>query len=161
MGESFSDRLPLSRSTLDRDAAARDVAGALEAARADPATRVVVLAGGKALLAQVSPARLALLAVDAAPEADLTLYLGRATGTEEDVQHGAPVLAAVLDSRAAEAFEPDEQRWADLRMTGAALSARDAGLFAQALGLSNWHRVSRFSPKTGAPTVPGRAGWVR
>ena len=161
MGESFSDRLPLSRSTLDRDAAARDEAAVLERARADPATRVAVLARGKALLARVTPPRIALLPVDAVPPGDLTLYLGRATETEDDLPAGALVLAVELDDAAADALEPDAGRWADLRLTGSSLSARDAGLFAQALGLANWHRVAGFSPRTGAPTVPGRAGWVR
>ena len=56
---------------------------------------------------------------------------------------------------------PVEGDWADLRIDGARLSARDAGLFAEFLGLANWHRVAGFSPRTGAPTVVGRGGWVR
>jgi NAD+ diphosphatase len=54
-----------------------------------------------------------------------------------------------------------EERWADLRLDGAAMDARDAGLFTEALGLANWHRSHAHSPRSGAPTVPGRSGWVR
>jgi NAD+ diphosphatase len=161
MSSSFTDALPLSRSTIDRDAATRDEPGAIEAALADPRTRVVVLARGRALLTEGGEVRLALLPAAEVPGPDQLLYLGRATDTEDDLDEGAAVLAALLDGDTADALAPDEARWADLRLQGAMLGARDAGLFAQALGLANWHRVSRFSPRTGAPTVPGRSGWVR
>jgi NAD+ diphosphatase len=44
---------------------------------------------------------------------------------------------------------------------GAELSPRDGRLFAQALGLVQWHADHRFSPSTGAPTVIEQGGWVR
>ncbi|GAB3128804.1 NAD(+) diphosphatase [Tsukamurella serpentis] len=50
---------------------------------------------------------------------------------------------------------------ADLRMRGRLLSAVDAALVAEALGMLNWHSGSGFSPVDGAPTGPDRAGWVR
>jgi NAD+ diphosphatase len=71
------------------------------------------------------------------------------------------VLAAVVADAAADAIAPEAHRWADLRTQGAALDARDAGLFTEALGLANWHGTHGHSPRTGAPTVVGRSGWVR
>ena len=153
MVEGFTDALPLSRSTLDRDAAARDRPGVLEASWADPATRVAVLQRGLALLAPGGDG-LALVPPSTLPEPSLLLYLGRTT-EDGDPPVGTVVLGAVYDD---EAVEGD---WADLRLDGARLDARDAGLFAELLGLANWHRVSGFSPRTGEPTAPSRGGWVR
>ena len=150
----FSDALPLSRSTVDRDAVGRDLPGALEKAWADPATRVVVLAHGNALLAPGDEPHLALLAAADLPEPPLLLHLGRTTEAG-DPPRGTLLLGAVYPD------PPVEGEWADLRLDGARLTARDAGLFAELLGLANWHRVSGFSPRTGAETVPARGGWVR
>jgi NAD+ diphosphatase len=72
-----------------------------------------------------------------------------------------PVLSVEVDEEQASVLEPDRRRWADLRIDGADLDARDAGLFTEALALANWHRSHGYSPRTGVPTVPGRAGWVR
>ncbi len=44
---------------------------------------------------------------------------------------------------------------------GADLNPRHARLFAQALGLIQWHNDYRFSPMTGEPTAMEQAGWVR
>jgi NAD+ diphosphatase len=153
MPEGFSDSLPLSRSTLDRDAVSRDRPGVLEDAWRDPSSRVAVLAHGHALLTE-DGAGLALVPPAALPEPGLLLYLGRTT-EEGDPPAGTVVLGAVYDE------PPVEGDWADLRLDGARLSARDAGIFAELLGLANWHRVSEFSPRTGVPTLPGRGGWVR
>jgi NAD+ diphosphatase len=153
MPEGFSDSLPLSRSTLDRDAISRDRPGLLEDAWSDPASRVAVLARGHALLSD-DGAGLALVPPGSLPEPGLLLYLGRTT-EEGEPPAGTVVLGAVYDE------PPFEGEWADLRLDGARLPARDAGLFAELLGLANWHRVAGFSPRTGAPTLPGRGGWVR
>ncbi len=162
MRETFMDRLPLSRTAVDRDAATRDVPGALEAAWADERTRVLVLGRQKALLAPGSGRlRLALLPPSQVPDPQLVLYLGRTLEDADDAPAGTVVLAAVLDDAAADAVAADPDRWADLRTQGAVLDARDAGLFTEGLGLANWHRTHPHSPRTGAPTVIGRSGWVR
>ncbi|MGT2424920.1 NAD(+) diphosphatase [Amnibacterium kyonggiense] len=153
MLEGFSDSLPLGRSTLDRDAVSRDRPGVLEDSWADPGTRVAVLSSGRALLGE-DGAGLALLPPAALPEPALLLYLGRTTEAG-DPPAGTVVLGAVYDA------PPVDGEWADLRLDGARLSARDAGLFAELLGLANWHRTSGFSPRSGARTVVGRGGWVR
>src|SRR5579875_3479827 len=150
MRETFMDRLPLSRTAVDRDAATRDVPGALEAAWADPATRVLVLARRKALLAaDPDRLRLALLPPAEVPEAQLVVYLGRTLEDSADGPAGTVVLGALLDDAAADALAADPERWADLRTQGAVLDARDAGLFTEALGLVNWHGTHAHSPRTG------------
>ncbi len=155
MTETFEDRLSLSRSALDRDANNRD--RPVEQDLADPATRVVVLVGGRALRAPGDPVRLAYLPAAEVPEGAMLLRLGTALPDDPQLPEGAVVLGAVLQD--ADAF-PDAA-WSDLRLDGAALPDRDAGVFAELLGLANWHASSRFSPRTGRPTEPSRGGWVR
>lgn len=157
--------LPLSRSDVDRDAGAREDPDLIPRLLADEATRVLPMHRGRALLAAPAddPAvpRLALLAPSTVPEARLALYLGRTRSADGDLPAGTPVLAAVLDRTGAAALTDDESRWGDLRLLGAHLGARDAGLFTEALGLANWHHSHGFSPATGVPTIPARGGWVR
>jgi NAD+ diphosphatase len=45
-----------------------------------------------------------------------------------------------------------------LRVAGALLSDRDAGLFTHAVALANWHDSHTHCPRCGAPTVPAPAG---
>lgn len=62
------------------------------------------------------------------------------------------------------AGEPSIVEGAELKHlweVGHDLIPRDARLFAQALGLIQWHKDHRFSPVTGQPTSPEQAGWVR
>jgi NAD+ diphosphatase len=154
--ESFTDRLPLSRSTVDRDHLAR--ARGVEELLAEPGARAIVLRKGEALLA--GPAELALVAPADLPPYALALYLGRALETDEQLSAGAPVLAVELPEDAVD--DPGDQRhWGHLRELGARLSHRDAGLFTEALALANWHRSYAFSPRSGHPSVPEQAGWVR
>ena len=44
---------------------------------------------------------------------------------------------------------------------GHELIPRDARLFAQALGLIQWHNDYRYSPMTGEPTAMEHGGWIR
>lgn len=174
MSRSFSSRLPLARAEIDRDHLTR-VAG-VTPLLADPSARAIVLHDGKALLA--GPDALAI--VPAAHVAHtLALYLGRAVDDDPDLPVGTPVLALVLDDeQAAEVTSaaghggPDadsvddvgsdpQSVWGDLRRLGSRLGPRDAGLFTQALALANWHASYGFSPRTGAATEVGSAGWTR
>ena len=155
MSQSFFDRLPLSRYELDRDYLARDKPDLFDELFADPATRVLPLFSGSALLK--SATELALVPPAAIPAAELLVYLGRTTTSTESEPVGTPIVAAVL----ADAGHLAEADWGNLRRLGAKLSDRDAGLFTEALGIANWHDSHRFSPKTGEPTVPGKGGWVR
>jgi NAD+ diphosphatase len=155
----FSSRLPLSRSQIDRDHLRR--AGGLDELLADTATRAIVLHDGKALLA--GPAELAVLPA-ASIAHDSALYLGRSLSDAPDLPEGSAVVALLVDDpQAAELAgpAPADAAWGDLRRLGHRLSTRDAGLFTQALALANWHRAYGFSPRTGAATEIGAAGWTR
>jgi NAD+ diphosphatase len=156
LSPSFAARLPLSRSTVDRDHISR--ARGIDDLLAEPGARVIVLRRGEALLA--GPARIALLEAEQAPPHVLALYLGRAVDDTPDLPAGSPVLAVVLDDESVD--DPGDQRhWGNLRELGARLTDRDAGLFTEALALANWHRSYGFSPRTGNASTPHLAGWVR
>lgn len=158
---SFSARLPLSRAALDRDHLGR--AGGIDALLDDARTRAIVLYEGRALLA--TPTRLAILPPSIVPQAALAVYLGRTVVDAPDLPAGTPIVALAVDS--ADGFDGLDDvpegpaQWGDLRRIGARLDERDAGLFTQALGILNWHAVSRYSPRAGVLTEPVQSGWVR
>ncbi len=87
-------------------------------------------------------------------------------GTSEDLagdrlflgvdEAGTPYFAVAGTPRSAPGAELKH-----LWETGADLNVRDAKLFAQALGLVQWHKDYTFSPTTGEPTVLEQGGWVR
>jgi NAD+ diphosphatase len=151
---SFASRLPLSRTALDRDhlSRSREIVEIL----AEGGARVLVISRGSALLA--SPRRLALLPPEAVTDPRHAVYLGRAREDFEDLPVGAPVVVYVLDDDAAAAISGD---WGDLRVLGAQLDDRDAGLFTAALAVANWHGAYGFSPSAGVATIPAMAGWMR
>ncbi|MFS0706421.1 NAD(+) diphosphatase [Cellulomonas sp. 179-A 9B4 NHS] len=51
--------------------------------------------------------------------------------------------------------------WTSLRVVGAALDARDAGLATTAVALDAWHDRHPRCPRCGAPTRVAQAGWSR
>ena len=137
----------LSRATVDRDAAVRDDPVALAAAW--ERARVLVVDAGRVLVDDDAPGGpgLVLVGPDEAPEGD-RLYLG----SDGDAAYFAVVgpLPRRLGARPG-----------DLRMVGAALSDRDAGLLVHAVGLTNWHATHVRCPRCGAPTDVTRGGSVR
>jgi NAD+ diphosphatase len=155
MPNTFLARLPLSRYEVDRDYLTRDSEDAIARLLEDPATRLLPVFEGTALLS--GPTSLALVPVTAVPPAELYVYLGRSVSTTSPEPVGTPVVAAVLT----DAGHLAEADWGNLRQLGSRLSDRDAGLFTEALGIINWHASHAFSPRTGVATVPGKAGWVR
>jgi NAD+ diphosphatase len=155
MSHSFLARLPLSRYEVDRDYLSRDREHLFDELWADPTTRVLPIFQGTALLS--SPTSLALLPVAAIPDAELLVYLGRSTSTTSPEPAGTPIVAALLG----DAGHFAEANWANLRSIGMQLSDRDAGMLTEALGVINWHASHGFSPRTGAPTVVTKGGWVR
>lgn len=140
---------------MDRDYLARERENLFDELFADPATRVLPIFQGTALLS--SPTSLALLPADGAPRGDLMVYLGRSTSTTSPEPAGTPIIAVHLD----DAGHLAESEWANLRQVGASLSNRDAGMLTEALGILNWHASHMFSPRTGEPTVSEKGGWVR
>ena len=155
MPQSFISKLPLSRFEMDRDNLGREDPVLLDALWADPSTRVLPIFQGSALLS--SPSSLALVPVDAVPTAGQRVYLGRSLSTTSPEPAGTAIFALGLD----DAGHLAEAEWGNLRQLGTTLSDRDAGLFTEALGILNWHASHGFSPRTGAPTVPEKGGWVR
>ncbi|MCO6009463.1 NAD(+) diphosphatase [Actinoallomurus purpureus] len=140
------DWLALSRSTLDRRGERRRDEAWLASAWADPRTRVLVVEKGR-VLARPGPA-LVLLSREEAPEGERYLL-----GVDAD---GVAYFAVSAPLPAIEGTEP-----ADLRIVGAALSDRDAGLLTQAVALQNWHATHTHCPRCGALTTPASAGHTR
>ncbi len=140
---------------MDRDHLAREREDLFEELWADPATRLLPIFQGSALLS--SPTSLALLPVDAIPVSELKVYLGRSLSTTSPEPVGTPIVAVLL----ADAGHLAEAEWGNLRSLGSTLSDRDAGMLVEALGVLNWHASHRFSPRTGEPTIVQKGGWVR
>lgn len=155
MSQEFRARLSLSREHIDRDAVSRTSAELMQGLRHDPATRILLIRGGQAAS---TPTELRFFSGDDVAD-DVTLtYLGR------DLDDGSAYLAAFIHVDAdlvgaAAGLGADD--WHDLRIVGTALSARDSGLFTQALALFNWHVAHPHSPKNGSQTVVHDGGWVR
>ena len=142
---------PLARAELDRAAEERMSPGLVEAARSDSSTRVLVIEGDRAPLAD--PDTLLLVGPDAVPDAAQWAFLGREPG-------GAAVLAAVFPG-ADERLFAAPGGWAGLRTVGGALNARDAGIFVEALSLGRWLLDAPHCPACGALTDLIDGGWSR
>ncbi len=164
MSDQFTTRLPLSRSAVDRDHTRRDAPDLIGELWAQPGTRVIALWHGRALHAPAAgalPARLDLVAPNRLPEPALALYLGRSLDAESLEPVGTALLAVELTDAQARALHPAEEHWIGLRDSATALSGRDTGLFAETLGVLNWHHSHGFCPRCGTATLVESAGWVR
>jgi NAD+ diphosphatase len=141
------DSLALSRGTVDRLTEKRADPEWLDAAWADPGTRVLVVSDGQAL-ARIDDERAALVFVPPGQAPDGTRFL---LGEDADgtVYFGVsgPLPAA-----------PDGARPSPLREVGTLLGDRDAGLLTHAVALANWHDTHTHCPVDGTPTVPGPGG---
>ena len=162
--------LPLARSAVDRDNLLRTQPKILNRLWEESETRVLVLWGGKTLLqgaADEPTPQLSLLTIDVfaglreAGLVEVDAYLGFTVDAEGGVAEKTRVLLAVLTDAGAHAIEPDVESWHGLRKTGAGLSARDAGLYAEALALANWHASHLHCPRCGSSTEISEAGWRR
>ena len=157
-------QLPLARAALDRDWSARQDPDLFDALWQNPLTRILVLFEGKTLLrggvGSPEPV-LRLLTTDEVPSAQLRAYLGKTLEDESGVQAGSPIVLAVLSKNSADEIESSSESWVTLRHTGLGLSARDSGLYAQALALANWHDTNAYCSRCGMPTVIQEGGWSR
>ena len=162
--------LPLARSAVDRDNPLRSEPEILTRLWQDSETRVLVLWDGKTMLqgtADDPRPQLSLLSVQEVQalcevaHIQLDAYLGFTVEAEAGVPAGTKVLLAVLTELGAKQIEPNGEAWHGLRKTGAGLSARDAGLYAEALALANWHESHLHCPRCGSATEIGEAGWRR
>ena len=111
---------------------------------ADPATRVLVLAGGRFPLSADGTA-VRWLSPGEVPDGE-RLLLGERDG----------VVHFVVLTRGFHAPED----WGMLRTAGPSLSGADAGLVVQAQALAEWHRSHRFCPRCGAGLVVSGGGYV-
>ncbi|WP_137845088.1 NAD(+) diphosphatase [Microbacterium sp. 2FI] len=141
----------LARTVFDRAAAERATPGLIESLRTDAASRVLVVAGDRAPLAE--PARLHWVAPDDVPGDAEWAFLGRS-------DDGAALLTAVLPAQDDDHFAAPSG-WASLRAVGGALGDADAGAFVEALALGRWLLDAPFCPACGARTDIGDAGWSR
>lgn len=162
MTQHFQERLPLSRHATDRAAHRRNEPDLIEQLLADAQTRILVLVEGRTAVVDGALRSFSVTELSAAlPLADHELlYLGETTVSTVEEPAGTSYLAVAVQSELVAELVAAES-WVELRNAGQSLSDRDAGLFTQALALTNWHRSHGFAPRTGAPTVPAQAGWVR
>jgi NAD+ diphosphatase len=143
--------LALSRAEVDRSAHLRADQAWLDAAWADPATRVLAVQGGRALVELADGlARLRFIPPGRAPDG-VRFLLG--TDANRVAYFGV----------AGPPPEPDEPnaRAAHLREVGPLLSDRDAGLMSHAVALANWHETFTHCPRCGAATSPESSGHAR
>ena len=142
--------LPLARQAIDRDYESRTKPELFDELWANSTTRVRPMFDGAVLL---DGQELRLLPVESVPAAQYRVYLGK-----DEV---GPIVLAVLSENGAKEIAADPEQWHNLRRTGAGLSDRDAGLFTQALAISNWHSNHVHCPRCGTPTLVESGGWVR
>jgi NAD+ diphosphatase len=142
--------LALSRSAVDRAAVHRNDADWLQAAWADPGTRVLVVQDGQALV-RSGPDGAELVFVSPAQAPDGVRFL-LGVGPDEVVYFG---VAGPIPAGQAGA-EPSS-----LRVAGPLLSDRDAGLITHAVALANWHAVFAHCPRCGHATEPISSGHAR
>lgn len=156
--------LPLARSAVDRDYLQRKNPDLLPALMANPETKFLAMFEGKVLLHeehQLASPRLRLVSASQLGSTELLVYLGRSTEAVFDEAAGTELVLAVLPRSSAILLEPDESRWRNLRRNGAGLCDRDAGLYAQALAIANWHHLHPRCSQCGEVTEIIDAGWVR
>jgi NAD+ diphosphatase len=157
-----SVEIALSRRTHERIGGRRTDAAWLEQVWADPATRVLVLAGSRfPAVGDEHEVAVAWRRPGQAPDG-VRVLLGEQAG----VVHVA-VLAdepAAGDASGGEgptgqgpADAGTEETWETLRSVGTRLRPADAGLVVHAVALAEWHRGHRFCPRCGAP-LEGAAG---
>ncbi|MES9538364.1 NAD(+) diphosphatase [Actinomadura sp. NPDC000600] len=140
--------LALARGTLDRVALNRRDEAWLDAAWADPRTRVLVVHEGRALVAFEPAPALVLVPPEQAPDGGRWLL-----GVDGD---GVAYFGVPGPLPAVEGAQP-----AGLRRVGALLGDRDSGLLTHAVALEHWHDTHRYCPRCGAETRTAAAGHVR
>ena len=145
-------RLALSRSTVDRATLRRADGAWVEAAWADPRSRVLVVSDSQALV-RSADGRPELVFVSSAEAPEGTKFL-LGVDTDDVAYFGVSVPGGVSRVRSGE----DDVQPMSLRQVGAVLSDRDAGLLTHAVALANWHDTHTHCPRDGTPTVPAPAG---
>ena len=135
---------------FDRAAHRRLDADWLGARRADPQSRVLLMAGLEILVTATDQPRTEITSVErlGVPLPEDALFLGE--------ENGAALFAADLGRAAALSG-----RFAEVRAVGAWLPAKEAGWCAYARGLAFWHSRHRYCGVCGGPTVSAEGGHIR
>jgi NAD+ diphosphatase len=140
------ESLALSRGAVDRVTHRRNDTQWLDAAWADPRTRVLVVSAGHALV-RLDDEHAGLIFVSP-PEAPAGTRFLLGQDADAVVYFGVSGdLPSALGIRAA-----------SLREVGTLLGDRDAGLLTHAVALANWHDSHTHCPVDGTPTVPDPGG---
>ncbi len=149
-GPALAD-LALARAEVDRSAHLRTDQAWLEAAWADPHTRVLVVEQGR-VLCDMGRELIRLVFVSPAEAPDGVRFL---LGVDDQ--------AVAYFGVAGPLPEPPREmvRPVPLREAGPLLSDRDAGLMTHAVALSNWHETFTHCPRCGSPTDPISSGHAR
>lgn len=161
--------LPLARSAVDADAAARTTPQLFEDLAAEPATRVLLVQGSQL---GTDGDGLALFKVSALPaggwQPQRLLYLGRADGLRlvammlpEDLGFERDLDGVPITEEASLVELADSIRFKHLRDIGDHLNDRDAGLGTTAVALTAWHERHLRCPRCGEATEIIDGGWVR
>jgi NAD+ diphosphatase len=149
-GPALTD-LALARAEVDRSAHLRTDHAWLDAAWAEPRTRVLVVEQGR-VLCDMGRELIRLVFVSPAEAPDGVRFL-------LGVDHDAVAYFGVAGPL------PDPQREAvrpvPLREAGPLLSDRDAGLMTHAVAVGNWHETFTHCPRCGSPTDPISSGHAR
>jgi NAD+ diphosphatase len=152
--------LALSRSGVDRVSVRRDDQEWLSAAWADPATRVLVVHDGQALVRRGPGAwELAFVPPARAPDG-IRFLLGTDPAGLAYFGVAGPQWQSPGDGDGGNG-DGGETGPASLRLAGPLLSDRDAGLMTHAVALANWHAVFRHCPRCGTITEPVSSGHSR
>ena len=145
---------PLDRQTAERASVP------IEALRADPRARTVLIAGEVPIFAAspegAATALLPVAALDRAGALKEQAFLG--------LLDGAPVLAVLAAPEAAEGFRDDAGFLVqDLRSVAiqGVVGAEELGILAEAKALLHWHERHRFCANCGAPTALTSSGFRR
>ena len=140
---------------VDRITHLRDDPAYLEAAIADPRSRVVPVWDQLNLVVAEEPPRAALVALAGLPQsrrnADELILLGQ--------MDGAPCFAVAVDAGAAAGIA-GTARFQDLRTLLSVLGATDAGLLGYARALVSWRQRHWFCGSCGAGTRATKGGHV-
>jgi NAD+ diphosphatase len=147
---------PLARSGVDRAGHLRADRAWLARAWKNASSQVFVVEAGRALVGgSAGPQALLRTPTTGAPAGE-RYFLGIPAGFVEADEVGVFAVAAPLPDPA-----PPGTRAATLREVGATLSDSDAGLFAHAAALEQWHARHPRCPLCGADTVVELGGHIR
>ncbi len=157
---------PLTGGYVDRDAATRMSEATLDAAWAEPETRLLRVRGGLLALGELSDDAATLDLVPVTGERDAEpLYLGRAEGAAVFAADMTGVSATETSESELSAFAANlpEPRagWVHPFEFGSLLTPVESELMAVALALIAWNESAPFSARDGLATSPALGGWAR